>query len=92
MWFKEHLQTAEQTSNVLESKDRRRPGRNDQVSSHLIPLLRSSAMVDTSLPSLDEVDAPLLTDDLMPARGITIGMMLSLLLWAVIIGVARAFG
>lgn len=41
--FEEPLQAAGQVSTPAEIEERRRPGRNDQVSPPLIPLLRNPA-------------------------------------------------
>jgi len=90
MQFKELLQTAERASTPAGIKGRRRPGRNDQVSPHLIPLLRDSAAVDTPAPPPYEREAPLLNDQLAPARGIAFGLALSVPLWAVIAGAVWA--
>ncbi len=43
MRFKELLRPDEHAFPVSKIKDRRRPGRNNQVSPHLIPLLRNLA-------------------------------------------------
>ena len=71
-------------------KGRRRPGRNDQASPHLIALLRSPATADIPMPPSGELDTPPLGDDLMPARGIIFGLALSVPLWAGIAGVVWA--
>ena len=86
MRFKEFPQTAEQASNPAGIKGRRRPGRNDQVSPHLIPLLRDPAAVDILALPLCEAEAPLLDDPLALARGIVFGLALSVPLWAIIAG------
>ena len=70
-------------------KDRRRPRRSDQVSPHLISLLRNPAADTLTLPASD-VDTPLSGDDLRPARGIIVGSLLSLPLWASIAALVRA--
>jgi len=59
MRFKELLRPAEQVSPIATIKDRRRPGRNDQVSSHLIPLLRNPARMDIRAPVPDKLEMPL---------------------------------
>jgi hypothetical protein len=58
--------------------DQRRPGRLEQVSPTLIPLLRGAAQdVDTD-PDIDY------TTDLAAARGIAVATCLSVPLWALI--------
>lgn len=89
MQLKEPVQTAEPASTAVAAKDRRRPQRNDQVSAHLIPLLRNPAADTLTLPAGD-VDAPSSDDELRPARGIIVGSLLSLPLWAGIAAVIRA--
>ena len=89
MQLKEPVQTAELASPAVSVGDRRRPRRNDQVSAHLIPLLRNPAADTLTLPAGD-VAPPPLDDELRPARGIIIGSLLSLLLWAGIAAVVRA--
>jgi hypothetical protein len=57
--------------------DRRRPGRLAQASPALIPLLRKpTQFVDTELNSN--------TDPLAPARGILVGLLLSVPFWALV--------
>jgi hypothetical protein len=56
------------------SSDRRRPGRIGNVSPALIPLLRATTVPDD--------------DGLAPARGIMVGLLLSMVLWATIGGAA----
>jgi len=90
MRLKELLQTAEQASTPAEIKGRRRLGRNDKVSPHLIPLLRDPAAVDIPAPPLCETETPPLSDQLAPARGIAFGLVLSVPLWAVIAGAVWA--
>ena len=57
--------------------ERRRPGRVENVSPALIPLLRG----ETHPPSDDEV---LRKDDLAPAAGIAVSVVLSGLVWFLI--------
>jgi hypothetical protein len=57
----------------LRFSDRRRPGRLKQISTDLIPLLRTEAA--------QYVDP---ADSLAPARGIAGGLLLSALLWALV--------
>ena len=90
MRFQEPTQAIEQASTPVAIKDRRRPGRNDQVSSHLIPLLRNPEAASIPAPSPGEVGTlPLGGDDLAPARGIIVGLMVSVPLWAGIVGIMR---
>lgn len=84
MQFKELLRTAEQAPAPAEVKGRRRLGRNDQVSPHLIPLLRDPAALDIRAPPPCGTEAPPLSDQLAPARGIAFGLVLSVPLWAVV--------
>jgi hypothetical protein len=59
--------------------DRRRPGRIENISPHLIPLLRQ--------PTVVVEPAPVLTvDDLRLPKGIAIGVLLAIPLWGLIIG------
>ena len=89
MQLKEPVQTSEPASTAVATKDRRRPRRNDQVSAHLIPLLRNPSADTLTLPA-GKVDAPSSDDELRPARGIIVGSLLSLPLWAGIAAVVRA--
>ena len=57
------------------AQDRRRPGRVEQVSPAIIPLLRDPARC---------VDTDQDTDPLAPARGVVFGLLLSVALWALI--------
>jgi hypothetical protein len=59
--------------------ERRRPGRNPDVSPALLPLLRG----DAPLPLPDQPGR----DDMRPARGIMIGVLISLLFWALMLWV-----
>ena len=91
MQFQEPMQVIEQASTPAATKDRRRPGRNDQASPHLIALLRNPETANISTPLPGTVDAPPLGgDDLAPARGIIVGLVLSVPLWASIVGIIRA--
>ena len=67
---------------------RRRPGRPDQVSPNLVPLLRTSPMIE-AVPAFEGADGPA-DDALTPARGIAVGLVLSVPLWAMIGGVVWA--
>ena len=68
-------------------KDRRRPGRLDQVSPHLVPLLRTSSVAEAAAADMAE---GMPGDALAPAKGIAIGLALSVPVWAVIGGVVWA--
>ncbi len=95
MTLKEPLQTLEPTlrgklAAPAALNDRRRPDRLRDVSPHLIPLLRTSPTQD-AFPGLssEEGIAPF-EDELTPARGIALGLVLSVPLWVIIGGVAWA--
>jgi hypothetical protein len=60
-------------------KDRRRPGRSDDVSPGLISLLRGTACVDAD--ASEWVEEP---DELAAARGVIAGLSLSVPLWLAI--------
>jgi len=64
------------------SKDRRRPGRHDQASPHLIPLLRTSEI--EAAAASDTGDELPFEDALAPAKGIAVGLLLSVPVWAAI--------
>lgn len=67
------------------SKDRRRPGRPDQTSQHLIPLLRASEIeAAAASDAAFETGDGLAEDALAPAKGIAVGLLLSVPVWAVI--------
>ena len=67
-------------------KDRRRPGRSDQASPHLIPLLRTAEVEAAAAPSAaDELP---FDNALEPIQGIVLGLALSVPLWAAIGGIA----
>lgn len=57
------------------SPERRRPGRVENVNPALIPLLREETVRDDAV--LERAG-----DDLDPARGIGVGIVLGVLLWA----------
>jgi hypothetical protein len=61
--------------------DRRRPGRIEIISPALIPLLRDG----TATAIYHEEH---LQDDLAPATGISVSVLISVLIWAVLIWVA----
>ncbi|MBN9559944.1 MAG: hypothetical protein J0H14_04335 [Alphaproteobacteria bacterium] len=62
--------------------DRRRPGRPEHVSPHLIPLLRNAA--EAEIPPDDAPVADRTQDDLGPAKGILAGLGLAIPLWGLI--------
>ena len=68
--------------------DRRRPARPDSVSPHLIPLLRNPAGDTAPPPDPEEATADY-HDDLGPARGILVGIALSVPLWTILILLIR---
>ncbi len=86
MRFRELLRPAEQILPSARVADRRRPGRNNQVSPPLIPLLRHPAAPDIPVLRPGKVDAPASRDDLAPVRGIAFSLALSVLLWIWIAG------
>ena len=90
MLLKELPQTDEQAPTPAEIKNRRRLGRNDQVSPHLILLLRDPAAVGIPAPPPYETETLPLSDQLAPARGIAFGLVLSVPLWAVVAGAVWA--
>jgi hypothetical protein len=61
--------------------ERRRPGRLENVSPELIPILRSNR----PLPEFPgQPDVPDHTDDLSSARGVLVGMAISIPIWCLI--------
>jgi len=94
MRFKELLRPAEQVSPFATIKDRRRPGRSDQVSPHLIPLLRNPARMDMPTRLPDKLETPLAADDLAHLKGIPLSLAVSLVLgmpfWVWLAGIVRA--
>jgi len=86
MRFRELLRPAEQILPSAPVADRRRPGRNNQVSPPLIPLLRNPATPDILVPLPGKVDAPSSRDDLVPVRGIIFSLALSVPLWICVAG------
>ena len=70
------------------SKDRRRPGRPDNASPQLIPLLRT-AEVEAAAASGATDERPF-ENALHPIQGIVVGLAVSVPLWAVIGGIAWA--
>jgi len=77
---------------LLESLDRRRPGRPSDASSHLVPLLRfRPGQDDMEARDYDALAAPdhgidRAEDDLRGARGIAFGLLLAVPLWAALVG------
>ena len=69
--------------------DRRRPGRVRNVNPHLIQLLRDPCEPDTSGPAQETAPSDQPDDDLAPARGIVLGITLSIALWAILILLVR---
>jgi hypothetical protein len=74
-------------------RDKRRPGRREDVSPHLIPLLRGNgAPVPDALPEIAETDAqpadvfvePDRRTTLAAARGVFLGVGLGSLIWGCI--------
>ena len=67
-------------------RDRRRPGRMDYSNPDLVALLRdASNPADTQDPADSSIVFPS-EDALGPARGIALGVIISGLAWAVIVG------
>ena len=62
------------TNGNAPNKDRRRPGRVENVNPALLPLLRQDRLLEDAAVQRDD-------DDLAPARGIGIGVLLGVLLW-----------
>ncbi len=94
MRFRELLRQAQHGPPPAKIKDRRRPGRGDQVSPHLIPLLRDPATVDIPAPLPDTLETPASGDDLAHLKGFPLSLAVSLVLgmpfWAWIAGIVRA--
>ena len=68
-------------------RDRRRPGRPENVSPHLIPLLRNAASAEIApddAPVVDRAQDERAQDDLGPVRGIIAGLVLAVPLWSLI--------
>ena len=66
-------------------KNRRRPERPDQASPHLISLLRTTE-IEASAVSIPADELPF-EDALAPTKGIAVGLLLSVPVWAVIGGI-----
>lgn len=90
MDFVELLEPTEQAAVFVEIKDRRRLGRSDQVSPHLIPLLRNPATVDIPAQLPGKVDVLPLGEGQAFVKGLIIALAISAALWAGIIGAACA--
>jgi len=92
--FRELLQQAKRVPPSTNVGDRRRPGRDDQVSPHLIPLLRNPATVDIPAPVPDTLETPASGDDLAHLKGFPLSLAVSLVLgvpfWAWIAGIVRS--
>lgn len=86
----ELLPTVQQGLPPADIKGRRRPGRIDQLSPHLIPLLRDPSTADIPALLPGKVDLPPLQDDLVPVKGILFSLALSIPLWASIAMIVRA--
>jgi hypothetical protein len=89
MRFTELLLATEQVPAPVKVKSRqrpgrRRPGRDDQVSPHLISLLRSPATLDIPASLPGKLDPVFFEDDFALVRVIGFGLVLSLPLWAII--------
>ncbi len=63
---------------------RRRPGRPGQVSPHLVQLLRDPAAVEPPLALPSIVDEHAFGDGLSIARGVGVGLVLAVPVWAAI--------
>ena len=91
MTLKEPLQAAKPdlVPVLSASKDRRRPGRTDHASPQLIPLLRTSEIEATAGTPGTAEELPF-EDALAPAKGIAVGLLLSVPMWAAIGGIVWA--
>jgi hypothetical protein len=63
--------------------DRRRPGRTEYHSDHLIALLRDQPTTTNLTMAEDAAPEVLSVDDLAPARGMLIGLPTAAAMWAV---------
>ena len=88
MRFKELLRPAEHASAPAHLKDRRRPGRPEQASPHLIPLLRDAPSAELSRPQPGPGGARPAKNNLAALRGIAAAAALSAPLWVSIAAVA----
>ncbi len=85
------VSTAEdvEISEATRPRERRRPGRRDDVSPELIPLLRGEVVDGLVEPGIHP-EFPLFDDDEDPiraARGVLVGFVGGMAFWAIIIGV-----
>ncbi len=67
---------------VLDS--RRRPGRSAHVSQHLLSLLRDPASAEIPAPSPGAVEVQSFREDLPIAKGLGVGLLLSIPAWTAI--------
>ena len=88
MRFKELLRPTEHDAAPARVKDRRRPGRPEQVSPHLIPLLRNPAPADLRPPQSGEASARPVKENLAAMKGIVAAVALSAPLWVGIAALA----
>jgi hypothetical protein len=65
--------------------DRRRPGRIEDISPELIPLLRGMAK-SSELSTVADAAPPMTEHDLLPATGIVLGTLFGALLWGAVWG------
>jgi hypothetical protein len=72
--------------------DRRRSGRMDFRNARLIALLRGRPLlVDAAKAKVEAAPKTLLVDDLDPARGIGVGVLIGAAIWAAIIFAVWSF-
>lgn len=77
--------SANSPATVAEAKDRRRPGRRDDIQASLVDLLRGGGVSLARLKDIDTAtDVP--PDDRAPAIGIFAGALAGLVLWALAVG------
>jgi len=74
----------------IKVEDRRRPNCLSRVSPHLIALLRRSTAPNASTPLLDDVDVSPSGSELAIARGLGLGLVLSVPIWTIISLAIRA--
>ena len=86
MRFTELLLATEQVPLPIRVKSRRRPGRNNRVSPHLVPLLRNPATVNIPPPT-GVLDLSFPADDFALLRHIGFGLLLSVPLWAIVVAI-----
>ena len=90
MHSRNSLQAAEQAFTSTEGEGRRRPERNDQVSPHLIPLLRDPTTVSIPPGPSDETGALPQEHHLTPLQRNILDMASSAPPWASIVALAWA--